>query len=140
MFSWTTVLYFTYTSCIPGLWSIKYNTVSINQEKSREIKINQEMNSPDSECSEEWSDSTEENYTSETEEVLDDLAKAIGRDIRSELQLNGQINGLMHGVPKHANVYYYLRKYGRGVPLWFFRKYTDIGTEEKIRIEYFHGY
>ena len=60
------------------------------------------------------------------DEVLNDISKVVGSDVRDKLR-HPSWGGLLYGFPKHSNLYYVIvHIYSNTVPLWFAKKYTDI--------------
>jgi hypothetical protein len=60
-------------------------------------------------------------------DVITDMSKVIGVDLFNERYFIGRgINGLLHGLPKHSNLYCIIVEYDKTIPKWFSQKYTDI--------------
>jgi hypothetical protein len=70
-------------------------------------------------------------------EILTDLSNAIGVDLFQEKDLKLYIPGLLHGFPKHCNLYFMISTvYKKKVPKWFAHKYNEVDMERwRERIE-----
>lgn len=60
-------------------------------------------------------------------DVLTDLSQATGVDMFNCMQCKTKMEGLLHGIPKHDNLYYMISVvFNKSVPKWFALKYTGI--------------
>ena len=64
-------------------------------------------------------------------DVITDISKVIGVDLFNQRYfIVHRSRGLLHGFPKHSNLYCIIVEYDKTIPKWFSQKYTDI--EENI--------
>jgi hypothetical protein len=68
-------------------------------------------------------------------DVITDISKVIGVDLfNAPYFITWRRGGLLHGLPKHSNLYCIIVEYDSTIPKWFSQKYTDI--EENIWDDY----